>query len=66
MRSPTIIMTAPDWREARSLYDTLESAAPIADRDEDGGGGGETAITATKETMDNDTEEISDDDILNL
>lgn len=27
---------------------------------------GETQITATKETIDNDTEDVSDDDILNL
>jgi hypothetical protein len=44
-----------DPREPTSLYQSLATAAPLGT---DGGG---TMITATKETIDNDTEDTSDD-----
>lgn len=59
-------MTLIDPFEEQSLYEVLQVDAPAADGDGDDRPGGETALTATKETMDNDTEDSSDDDILNL
>jgi hypothetical protein len=41
-----------------SLYELLSSRAST------GTPAGETGITATKETIDNDTEDVSDDDVL--
>lgn len=43
---------------AASLYDVLAEPAPWPVT------AGETGITATKETIDNDAEDVSDDDIL--
>lgn len=45
---------------SRSLYDLLAEPAPP------GTYAGETRVTATKETLDDDTETVPDDDILNL
>ena len=56
-------MTSISAHERDSLYAVLDSPAPTAHGD---GPGGETMITATKETLDNDAEETSDDDILQL
>ncbi len=50
----------PDPTIDSSLYDALSEPMPS------GVATGETALTATKETVDRDTEEVSDDDILNL
>ena len=50
-------MTAsPDQPGMTSLYESLAVAAPMGTA-----GDGETIITATKETIDNDTEDTSDD-----
>ncbi|MGH2947076.1 MAG: hypothetical protein ACRDPC_12600 [Solirubrobacteraceae bacterium] len=43
-----------------SLYEALGEPTPATVA------AGETSLTATKETLDADTEDVSDDDILNL
>lgn len=54
-------MHSPSIRaDQRSLYPVLGESAPH------GTAMGETSITATKETIDNDTEDVSDDDVLEL
>jgi hypothetical protein len=55
-------MTTPEPEAAPdpSLYDELSEPAPVS------AASGETALTATKETIDNDTEDIPVDDVLDL
>jgi hypothetical protein len=52
----------PDIRTetTTSLYDLLADPAPS------GALAGETSLTATKETVDGDSESVSDDDVLDL
>ncbi|HZV72660.1 MAG TPA: hypothetical protein VFF79_03000 [Conexibacter sp.] len=52
--------TADDAERHRSLYDVLDSVPP------DGVARAETSLTATKETLDNDQEDLSDDDVIHL
>jgi hypothetical protein len=56
MTTPSV----PDSPIEHSLYDALGEPVPATVA------AGETKLTATKETVDADTEDVSDDDILNL
>lgn len=51
----------PEHSGESSLYEELGEAIPATVA-----AAGETRITETKETVDNDTEDVSDDDILTL
>jgi hypothetical protein len=53
----TTSMTNPGAITA-SLYDVLSEAPPV------GAQAGETKLTATKETVDADTEDVRDDDVI--
>lgn len=52
------ISTADHLVPTASLYDILSEAAPA------GVQAGETKLTATKETVDGDTEDVRDDDVI--